>query len=176
MNISLFCQKEFIWLWLFNLSFKDEYGLIGNGLCRTECPKDNYGMLSLCIVNGYRKKSSSYEECKSTCDKESACTGFSITDSHRSYPIESNLCYVYGNLSNFDSMNYWDYNQLPFDVKRNKDVWVHYPVSNEYFKITMSEHRVKNARCFKKLKWINETRYDYYEFLLTGMLQKIQRI
>ena len=134
-------------------------------MCGTECKKQfTYNVVDLCLVNGYRKKSSSYEECKSTCDKESACTGFSITDSHISYPYESNLCFVYGNLSHFDNMEYDDYQQLPFDVRRKKNVWVHYLVE-EYFEITMSEHRVKNSRCFKKLKWINQIRYDYCEFL-----------
>ena len=145
-------------------------------MCRTECPKKSRNLVSLCLVNGYRKKSSSYEECKSTCDKESACTGFSITDSHRSYPYESNLCFVYGNLTNLDNMDYEDFSQLPFDVQRKKNVWVHYPVSNEYFEITMSEHRVKNSRCFKKLKWINQIRYDYCEFLLTKILQQLQQM
>ena len=105
----------------------DEYGLIGNGWCRAKCDNGR----NTCLVNGIRKDSSDYEECKSACDGLSTCTGFAISDKFYSYP---NRCYVYGN---FTWEKYWH-------------EWDAYP-NTKYMKIYGSNGGDSEVRCFQKL-------------------------
>ena len=115
----------------------DDYGMIGNGWCRAQCQDGSYS----CKLNGYRKESSNYDECKTTCNDESACTGFSISDSADEYP---NRCYVYGDVAkfsgNFAESNDWtEYLRYPKDIKT-------------IFKIESSTGGDEKVLCFKRIR------------------------
>ena len=68
-----------------------------------------------CYINHYYKAPSNFDECKLVCEKESLCTGFTITDSTYYYP---NDCSIYGNISSsnvalWDNPNDWSAIPIP---------------------------------------------------------------
>ena len=90
------------------------------------------------MISYYSKYQSHYDECKSACENESACTGFSISNSTHAAP---NLCVVHGNVSSFNA-EYW----------ANSDAWIVKDRLTYGFK-GFEVHSSKNnpgVRCFKR--------------------------
>ena len=131
---------------LFFTDLDDEYGMVGNGWCRAQCKDGGYS----CKVNGYRKDSSSYDECKITCNDESACNGFAVSDSSYGYP---NRCYVYGDEAKFsqtitNSNDWTKYLRYPEDIKT-------------IFKIESSGGVDQKVRCFKRIRKEDQPKGKY---------------
>ena len=94
--IKLLISRYFPFHWFFSKKGTEKsFELVGDGFCRTRC----YATGDLCGINGYKKYSSNYDECISTCENDAACTGFSITSNTYQNPKFRNTCYVYGNSS-----------------------------------------------------------------------------
>ena len=114
--------------------------MVGDGNCRSRCNVEG----NVCSINQYYKSPSNFDECKLVCEKESLCTGFTITDSTYHFPNE---CNVYGNISSLN-VALWD----------NPNDWSAYPIPTygfEGFEV-YSSMGLSGAECYKR----QQTPYD----------------
>ena len=105
--------------------------MVGNGDCRSSCNVIG----DPCKINQFYKSSSNFDECKSACENEIACTGFDISWGKK-------YCTIYGNIS---SVN--------VDTWKNPDDWRHiyrFTFGYEGFKVNSSTGKW-GASCFKRL-------------------------
>ena len=91
-----------------------------------------------CYINHYYKAPSNFDECKLVCEKESLCTGFTITDSTYYYPNE---CSIHGNISS-SNVALWD----------NPNDWSAYPIPTYGFEgfDVYSSTGESGALCYKR--------------------------
>ena len=144
-----------------------DFTFVGYGWCRPQCyfktqnRYSNSGQSSneSCRINGYRKESSNYDECKSTCENNLHCTGFAITDSAYRYALPGDItlneCYIYGNFSSNDVIN-----------TTRPDLWIQHFHSSPYgYKVYSSSIPKPDypdqwgtlVRCFKRFE--EESKY-----------------
>ena len=104
-----------------------------------------------CKINEYFKHSSNIDECQSTCENESACTGFAISDVY-------NKCRIYGNISSV-SVDSW----INSEAWRRNSLSPKSTFGYEGFKVNSF---VSNPeyRCFKRLDEgsNNDGKFLYY--------------
>ena len=123
--------------------------MVGDGFCVSRC----YSMGVLCFITTYYKRSSDYDECKSTCKNESACTGFALSDNTFKLP---NYCFVYGNISSILVANW-----------ANPGAWKGSHKSNYGFKefeIQLSDGR-SGVQCFKRQDKGSQNKGQFYIFV-----------
>ena len=149
--------KFYLLLFFFLLESGINFKLVGNGWCRSQ----RYVSGSPCIFDAYLKEPSNYYECKSACEKESACNGFAISSSTYSVP---NRCFVYGNLS-FDTVSGWN----------TPDDWIAYNQSTFGFNgyEVDSSSDTSGVRCFKRLNLQNQINGKFQCLLLYEILHII---
>ena len=108
--------------------------MIGDGYCLSRC----YVEGKLCGINQFYKAPSNFDECKLACEKESVCSGFTITDSTYNNPNE---CTVYGNISS-SNVAIW----------ANHNNWSAYPIHTYGF-VGFDVHSStgnSGAKCYKR--------------------------
>ena len=118
----------------FTIEDEEDFKLVGNGACLSRCDVDG----SLCYINNFYTFPSNFDECKLACEKESFCTGFTITDSTYRFPNE---CNVYGDISSLN-VALWD----------NPNDWTAYPIptyGSEGFDVYSSTGE-SGAQCYKR--------------------------
>lgn len=109
--------------------------MVGDGFCISRC----YAMGVPCAITRYYKRSSDYDECKSTCKNEPACSGFALSDNTFKFP---NYCFVYGNISSIMVANW-----------ANPGAWKGIHKSSygfKDFKVQLSDGK-SGVQCFKRL-------------------------
>ena len=106
-----------------------------------------------CDINGYYKRISNIDECQSACENNTACTAFSILETH----FYGNICYIHGNISSVNNDSW----AIPDVISPSDDgdgfFWTPIPWTTgqstfgyEGFKVTSTSNR-SNAKCFKRL-------------------------
>ena len=117
------------------LELNGEFEFIGHGWCRSKCYADG----RYCPINRYYKKDSNFNECKSACENEPACTGFDISNGTI---FGTTYCFVYGNISSVNVVNWADsnnWNPFPKSTYGFKGFEVHWSTGHS------------GISCFKRL-------------------------
>ena len=93
-----------------------------------------------CSMYQVGKVMHSFDDCKLTCEKEAACTGFAKTDSTHPFPNE---CRIYGNIS---YANVWTW--------ADSNGWSAYPIPTYGFEgfNVLSSSGLSGAKCYKRQK------------------------